>query len=329
MANILVTGGAGYIGSHTLRSLRAAGHDDFVYDSLEKGHRAAVQGYPLIEATLQNQTRLELALREHGISAVVHFAAYIEAGESVRDPGRYFANNTAGTLSLLRAMVACDVKQIVFSSTAAVYGEPERVPIVEDDRKHPTNAYGLSKWMVEEMLDWFHSAHGMRSVRLRYFNAAGADPNGEIGEDHRPETHVIPLILQVALGKRERIAIFGDDYDTPDGTCIRDYIHVCDLAEAHVRALNALEQGTEQEAYNVGNGSGFSVREVIDVAREVSGHPIPAIVQPRRPGDPARLVAGSERLKNELGWSPRFPDLHMIVRTAWEWFRAHPEGYPD
>ncbi len=225
-------------------------------------------------------------------------------------------------------MVRHGVRQFVFSSTAAVYGEPERIPIQETDRKQPVNPYGLSKLMVEQMLDWFHRAHGLRSVSLRYFNAAGADPSGEIGEDHRPESHLIPLVLQVPLGKREKAFIFGDDYDTPDGTCIRDYIHVNDLASAHVLALQALDRGAEREVYNLGNGNGFSVKEVIAVAREVTGHPIPAEVRPRRPGDSARLVASSEKIRRELGWEPRYPELKQIVATAWEWFRRHPDGYP-
>jgi UDP-glucose 4-epimerase len=327
MPTVLVTGGAGYIGSHTIRELSAAGHEILVYDSLEKGHASAIANYRLVVGDLHDGLKLDRVFREFGVEAVVHFAAYIEAGESVQNPGKYFRNNTAGTLSLLEAMVRNDVNQLVFSSTAAVYGEPERVPIEETDRKQPTNAYGLSKWMVEQMLDWFHSAHGLSSVSLRYFNACGAHPGGEIGEDHRPETHLIPLILQVPLGKREKIAIFGDDYDTPDGTCIRDYIHVLDLASAHVLALQALQSGAGREAYNVGNGSGFSVKEVIEVSREVTGHPIPAEVRPRRAGDPARLVASSEKIRRELGWAPRYPDLREIIGSAWGWFRAHPDGY--
>jgi UDP-glucose 4-epimerase len=327
MATVMVTGGAGYIGSHTVRALSGAGYEVVVYDSLEKGHAAAVANYRLAVGDLHDGLKLDRVIREFGVEAVVHFAAYIEAGESVRDPGKYFRNNTAGTLSLLQAMARNEVRQLVFSSTAAVYGEPERVPIEETDRKEPTNAYGLSKLMVEQMLDWFHRAHDLRSVSLRYFNAAGADPAGEIGEDHRPETHLIPLILQVPLGRREQISIFGDDYDTPDGTCIRDYVHVSDLASAHVLALQALEGGAGRAAYNVGNGNGFSVKEVIEVAREVTGHPIPAEVRPRREGDPARLIASSEKLRRELGWAPQYPDLKQIVGTAWEWFRKCPDGY--
>lgn len=327
MPTVLVTGGAGYIGSHTVRELSAAGYEVLIYDNLEKGNPQAVPNYRLIVGDLHDGLKLDRVFREFKIDAVVHFAAYIEAGESVTDPGKYFQNNTAGTLSLLQSMVRNEVRQLVFSSTAAVYGEPERVPIEEGDRKEQTNAYGLSKWMVEEQLDWFHRANGLRSISLRYFNAAGAHPSGEIGEDHRPETHLIPLILQVPLGKRDKIFIFGDDYDTPDGTCIRDYIHVSDLASAHVLALKALESGRGRDAFNVGNGSGFSVKQVIETAREVTGHPIPAEIKPRREGDPARLIASSQKIREEMGWTPRFPDLRDIVASAWEWFRNHPEGY--
>lgn len=327
MSTVLVTGGAGYIGSHTVRELAAAGYEILIYDSLEKGHAAAVANYRLVVGDLHDGLKLDRVFQEFDVSAVVHFAAYIEAGESVQNPGKYFQNNTGGTLSLLQAMVRRGVRQLVFSSTAAVYGEPERVPIDEEARKQPTNAYGLSKLMVEQMLDWFHRAHALRSISLRYFNAAGAHPDGEVGECHRPETHLIPLILQVPLGQRSQIAIFGDDYETPDGTCIRDYIHVMDLASAHVQALRALERGVERDAFNLGNGNGFSVRQVIEVARKVTGDPIPAEVRPRREGDPARLIAGSEKARRELGWTPRYPELEEIVGSAWRWFRTHPEGY--
>ena len=327
MPTVLVTGGAGFIGSHTIRELSDAGYEIVVYDSLEKGNAAAAANYRLIVGTLQDGEKLDRVFREFNVESVVHFAAYIEAGESVQDPGKYFHNNTAGTLSLLQSMVRSDVRKLVFSSTAAVYGEPERVPIEETDRKQPTNAYGLSKWMVEGMLEWFDSAHALRSISLRYFNAAGAHASGTIGEYHQPETHLIPLILQVPMGKREKLFIFGEDYDTPDGTCVRDYIHVSDLASAHVLALKALDGGAGRNAYNVGLGSGFSVRQVIEVAREVTGHPIPVEVRPRRAGDPAQLIASSAKLRRELGWEPRFGDLREIVGTAWEWLRNHPSGY--
>jgi UDP-glucose 4-epimerase len=329
METVLVTGGAGYIGSHTVRALQAAGYQPVVFDNLEKGHRQAIDGVPLLVGDVADADALDQAFENYSVAAVVHFAAWIEAGESVRDPGKYFRNNTAATLNLLQAMVRSGVNRLVFSSTAAVYGEPRQIPIREEDPKDPTNAYGLSKLMVEQMLDWFHRAYGLRSISLRYFNAAGADPEGRIGEDHHPETHLIPLILQVAQGKRERIAIFGDDYDTPDGTCVRDYIHVNDLAGAHLLALRSLAESAGREAYNVGNGAGFSVREVIETARQVTGHPIPAEVQPRRPGDPARLVASSEKLQRALGWKPRLADLSTILATAWRWHQSHPDGYVE
>jgi UDP-glucose 4-epimerase len=329
MATVLVTGGAGYIGSHTVRSLSAAGYDLIVYDSLEKGHPAAVANCRVVVGDLADGLKLDRVFREFPVEAVVHFAAFIEAGESVREPAKYFRNNTAGTLSLLEAMVRNEVRQMVFSSTAAVYGEPERVPIHEADRKAPTNPYGRSKLMIEEMLDAFEGAYNLRSISLRYFNAAGAAPDGLLGEDHHPETHLIPLVLQVALGQRENIGIFGTDYPTRDGTCVRDYIHVSDLADAHVLGLERLKAGERRNAYNLGNGSGFTVREVIEVARKVTGAAIPATEQPRRPGDPAQLVASAERARQELDWSPRHADLETIVATAWNWKRAHPEGYRD
>lgn len=329
MSSILVTGGAGYIGSHTLRVLRDAGYELLVYDSLEKGHRAAVASYRLIVGDIADELRLDRVFREHPIDAVIHFAAYIEAGESVGDPGRYFGNNVGGSLALLRSMTRAGVRQLVFSSTAAVYGNPEAIPILEGSRLSPESPYGTSKLIVETMLDAFGAAHQLRSVRLRYFNAAGAHPSATIGEDHFPETHLIPLVLQTALGQRSHIAIHGDDYPTEDGTCVRDYVHVCDLADAHLLALRALERGAECEAYNVGSGEGASVLEVVETARRVTGVNIPSETGPRRPGDPARLVASSERIRRELGWSPRWPGLEEIVASAWEWHRSHPNGYGD
>lgn len=327
MSRVLVTGGAGYIGSHTVLALIEEGHEVSVYDSLEEGHAAAVHGCPLIQGDLHDGERLAATLRDHRIDSVVHFAAYLKVPESMTDPGKYFYNNTAGTLNLLREMVKARVKHLVFSSTCAVYGEPIEVPITEDHPKNPTNPYGQSKWMSEQMMDWFGQIHGLQSIRLRYFNAAGADPAGRVGEDHRPEIHLIPLVLEVALGKRPEILIFGDDYDTPDGTCIRDYIHVTDLAQAHLLALRGLQDGMPTRPFNAGNGAGFSVKEVIEAARKVTGHPIPAVIRGRRAGDPARLIGSAARLRQELAWKPQYADLSTIIQTAWDWSRAHPQGY--
>jgi len=273
-----------------------------------------------------DRAALEGLLRSRAPDAVMHFAALIEAGESMQVPERYFRNNTASTLTLLEAMLACGPKRLVFSSTAALYGNPERTPIEETDALRPTNAYGESKLLVEQMLEWLNRIHGLRYASLRYFNAAGAE--GELGEDHRPESHLIPLTLKVALGLRDHIAIFGTDYPTPDGTCVRDYIHVSDLASAHLLALEALEQRSRL-IYNLGNGRGFSVREVIEEARAVTGHPIPAVESPRRIGDPEVLVASSRKIQQELGWKPQYPDLRSIVSSAWEWYRRHPNGYAE
>lgn len=325
--NVLVTGGAGYVGSVVTAELLRAGHSVTVYDNLSHGKRRAIpQGADLIVGDVADRNALSNAFRTRVPEAVLHFAASIEAGESMKVPERYFRNNTAATLTLLETMLEQAVKRFVFSSTAALYGNPERTPIEETDTLAPTNAYGESKLLVERMLDWFHRIHGLSYATLRYFNAAGAMPDR--GEDHRPESHLIPLVLKVALGQRDNIAIYGSDYPTPDGTCVRDYIHVLDLADAHLRALDALGEG-KQLIYNLGNGRGFSVREVIDVARKVTGHPIPAVESARRPGDPAVLVASSRRIQDELGWTPNFPDLESIVRSAWEWHREHPQGYED
>ncbi len=324
--NVLVTGGAGYIGSVVVAELLRAGHRITVYDNLVHGYRAAVpHEIEFVEGDVADAARIVESLRRGRIDAVMHFAALIEAGESMKFPERFFRNNTASTLSLLEAMLAQGVKRLVFSSTAALYGDPENIPIRETDRLLPTNAYGESKLLVERMLDWFHRIHGLRYASLRYFNAAGATET--LGEVHRPESHLIPLILQVALGQRESISIFGTDYPTRDGTCIRDYIHVVDLAAAHVLALEALGE-REQMIYNLGNGRGFSVREVVEVARRVTGHAIPAVETPRRPGDPAVLVASSEKIQRELQWQPRYAGLETIIASAWRWHRAHPHGYP-
>ncbi|HUS93537.1 MAG TPA: UDP-glucose 4-epimerase GalE [Phycisphaerae bacterium] len=326
--NVLLTGGAGYIGSHVVRALQAAGHTAVVLDNLCKGHRAAVGTAALIEADVADGAALLAAMNDHRIDAVIHLAAFIEAGESVVHPDKYFHNNTIIGMTLLDAMRQAGVERLVFSSTAAVYGTPRRVPIEEADRLEPINPYGASKLCVEYMLRSYAPAYGMGIVSLRYFNVAGADPGGGIGEDHDPETHLIPLVLQVPLGRRKDVKIFGEDYDTPDGTCIRDYIHVCDLAAAHVLALEAVDAGTVR-VFNLGNGAGFSVKEVIETCRKVTGHPIPAELAGRRPGDPARLVASSRKAKDELGWQPKHPDLQTIVAHAWAWHQDHPNGYGD
>ena len=314
---LLVTGGAGYIGGTVATILMQAGHEVTVLDNLCHSKRDEVPaGVEFVHGDIADRPRVEAVLRELQPEGVLHFAALIEAGESMQKPEIYFRNNTASTLSLLEAMHATGVKKLVFSSTAAVYGEPERVPIDESAKLAPTNAYGESKLLVEQILGWLHRIHGLRYASLRYFNVAGALPGR--GEAHEPETHLIPLILDVALGRREKIFIYGDDYDTPDGTCIRDYIHVVDLAAAHILALNAL--GTRDKLIcNLGNGQGFSVKEVVEAARRVTGHPIPVEIKPRRPGDPARLVASSARAQAELGWKPQIPDIDAILSSAWKW----------
>ena len=314
---ILVTGGAGYIGGTVALRLLAAGHNALIYDNFSHGHRDLVpSGTQLIEGDLADRERLTRIFRDEKVDAVMHFAALIEAGESMKQPEIYFRNNTASTLSLLEAMLASGVDRLVFSSTAAVYGEPRSTPIEEDAVLAPTNAYGESKLLVEHMLNWLNRIHGLRYASLRYFNVAGAVEGR--GEAHEPESHLIPLILDVALGRRKSIKIFGQDYPTPDGTCIRDYVHVGDLADAHILALNAL--GTHSRLiYNIGNGHGFSVREVVESVRRITGHPIPVIEEARRPGDPAVLVASSKRIMDELGWKPRFSALDDIVRSAWIW----------
>ena len=330
---ILVTGGAGYIGGTVAGLLAKNGHQAVIFDNLSHGHRDLLPaGVEFIQGELADRPALDgifIAAKQQGkpFDGVLHFAALIEAGESMLYPEQFFRNNTASTLSLLEAMLAHGPRRLVFSSTAAVYGEPETVPIKEDARLIPTNAYGASKLLVEQMLGWFHSIHGLRYASLRYFNVAGAPegPDGiSRGEAHQPESHLIPLILDVALGRRPSIRIYGDDYPTPDGTCIRDYIHVSDLADAHLLALKALETPPAAKAgliFNLGNGHGFSVREVIESARHVTGHAIPAEIHPRRPGDPAVLVASSEKAISELGWKPRYTQLDDIVRTAWIWHR--------
>jgi UDP-glucose 4-epimerase len=324
---ILVTGGAGYIGSHTVAELLDKGEEVVIADNLYQGHRDAVLGGKLYIGDLRDSAFMDSVFGENGIEAVIHFAANSLVGESMKDPAKYYHNNVYGTLCLLEKMKQYGVSRIVFSSTAATYGEPENVPILESDRTVPTNTYGETKLAMEKMMRWFDEAHGIKYVSLRYFNAAGAHESGRIGEDHNPETHLVPLILQAALGKRPHISVFGDDYPTEDGTCIRDYIHVSDLADAHVLALEKLRRGGASDIYNLGNGKGYSVRQVIEVARKVTGHPIPAVVEPRRAGDPAVLVASSEKARSELGWKPSRDSLEDIVASAWAWHRSRPDGY--
>jgi len=319
---ILVTGGAGYIGSHTVLALKQAGYSVVVLDNLVYGHQDLVDTVLQVEfvrGDIGDRALLDQVFAQYPIQAVIHFAAYAYVGESVTDPAKYYRNNVVGTLTLLEAMVQAGVKNMVFSSTCATYGVPQQVPIPEDHPQNPINPYGATKLMVERILSDFDQAHGLRSVRFRYFNAAGADPEGRLGEDHNPETHLIPLVLLTALGQRDHISIFGTDYDTPDGTCIRDYIHVTDLAQAHVLGLDYLLQGGTTEVFNLGNGSGFSVREVIETAKAVTGKPIPIIEAERRPGDPAALVGSSGKAQKVLGWQPEYSDLAVILDHAWHW----------
>lgn len=327
---ILVLGGAGYIGSHTVYELIDAGRDVVVADNLLTGFRAAVHPKArFYQLDIRDRSALDELFTKEKIEGVIHFAASSQVGESMSDPLKYYDNNLHGTMVLLQAMVAHGVDKIVFSSTAATYGEPERVPILETDRTDPTNCYGETKLAMEHMMRWVSRAHGLKYVALRYFNACGAHPSGAIGEAHNPETHLIPLILQVPNGQREKISIFGDDYPTKDGTCIRDYIHVSDLAQAHILALDHLLQGGESDVFNLGNGVGFTVKEVIDVARAVTGHPIPAETCPRRAGDPAQLIASSKKAVEQLGWKPKYIDLNTIIASAWKWHSAHPRGYEE
>lgn len=326
---ILVAGGAGYIGSHTAIALLEQGRDVVYLDNLQKGHKAAVHNDRFYIGDLRDETFLERVFAENDIEAVIDFAADSLVGESVTQPFKYYNNNVISTLRLLEAMAKHDVKKIVFSSTAATYGQPERVPILESDTTCPTNPYGETKLAVEKMLKWADNAYGIKYIALRYFNAAGAHKSGKLGEDHKPESHLIPIILQAALGQRDHVSIFGTDYDTEDGTCIRDYIHVTDLADAHIKAIDKLIAGGESGVYNLGNGKGFSVREVIETARKVTGVNIKAEEAERRAGDPAVLVASSEAARKELGWNPQWGDLETIIATAWEWHKTHPNGYGD
>lgn len=322
--NVLVTGGAGYIGSATAEALLKAGHSVTVYDSLVTGHRqAAPEKAHFIHASLEDSHALAESLTSEKFDAVMHFAAFIEAGESMKDPGRFYQNNLVNSLYLIETAVEAGVKRFVLSSTAAVYKSSDE-PLTEDSPLGPTNVYGHTKLMIEETLDWYRQIHGLHYAALRYFNACGALPGR--GEAHQPESHLIPRVLSVPLGQLESININGLDYPTPDGTCVRDYIHIADLVSAHLLALDALGE-RNRLVYNLGNGSGYSVREVIEAARDVTGHPIPATESPRRPGDPARLVASSEKIRRELGWEPGYPELKDILSSAWEWHKTHPRGY--
>jgi len=324
--NVFITGGAGYIGSATAEALLKNGHSVTVYDSLVTGHRAAVPaGAKFIHADLSDSHALSSALTAEPFDAILHFAAFIEAGESMRDPGRFYRNNLTNSLALIETAARAGVKRFVLSSTAAVYQSSDE-PLSEESPLGPTNVYGHTKLIVEQALDWYRQIHGLRFAALRYFNASGALPGR--GEAHQPESHLIPLVLRVALGQREAVTIFGSDYPTPDGTCIRDYIHIADLVSAHLLALDALAE-RERLIYNLGNGQGYSVWEVIETARAVTGHPIPAIEAPRRPGDPARLVASSQKIRTELGWQPQHPTLREIIASAWEWHKTHPNGYEE
>ena len=325
--NVFVTGGAGYIGSHVVRLLAEAGHRVRVYDNLSEGHRAAVPAGALFEGDLMDEARLAEGLAG-GFDCVIHFAAHCYVGESMENPEKYYRNNVIGSLRLAAAMRQAGVGRIVFSSSAATYGNPVRTPIPEDHPQDPINAYGQTKLDFEHALKYYAGAYGLGFAALRYFNAAGAAPDARIGEDHDPETHLVPIVLQVALGQRKNVAIFGTDYPTPDGTCVRDYIHVYDLAQAHILAMEAIEPG-KGLAFNLGNGSGYSVREVIETARRVTGRAIPAVESPRRPGDPPELVASSAKIIRDLGWKPQFPALETIIETAWRWHKARPKGYGD
>lgn len=326
--SILVLGGAGYIGSHTVYELIDRGEDVVVADNLITGFSAAVHPKArFYKGDIRDKKFLDDLFEKENIDGVIHFAASSQVGESMVHPLKYYDNNLYGTMVLLESMVSHGIKHIVFSSTAATYGEPEKIPILESDRTEPTNTYGETKLAMEKMMKWTDKAHGLKYVALRYFNACGAHKSGKIGEAHNPETHLIPLVLQVAMGQREYISVFGNDYDTKDGTCVRDYIHVTDLAQAHILALAYLKKGNESDVFNLGNGVGFTVNEIIDSARKVTGHSIPAEYENRRSGDPSKLIASSEKAKNILGWNPQYTDVKKIIETAWNWHRNHSNGY--
>ena len=328
MSAILVTGGAGYIGSHVVKDLLRQNHKPIVFDNLQTGHPKVTKSTLFIEGDLSDQKKLKETFQSYPIVAVMHFAADCLVGESVQKPEKYFNNNVKNSMKLIEMMEEFNVRKIVFSSSAAVYGEPKEIPISEEHPCAPTNPYGETKWIIEKVLQTFHDEGKLNFISLRYFNAAGADPEGELGEDHSPETHLIPIVIKAGL-EGTSVPVFGSDYNTPDGTCIRDYIHVSDLAQAHILALRKLEQGEISGVYNLGNGNGYSVREVIETVKKVTGRKVVAIESPRRPGDPARLVASSKKVKEELGWVPRYPDLETIVKTAYHWHRNHPKGYED
>ena len=334
---VLVTGGAGYIGSHTVKALLSAGRDVVVLDDFSAGHRGACDALQtiarpgqltVVEAGIGDTATVEAACRQHGIDAVMHFAAWLSVGDSVKDPAGYYRNNVSGSIGLLDGITRAGVTRLIFSSTCATYGEPQRVPIDETHPQQPINSYGESKLAVERALPHFETAHGLKSIALRYFNAAGADPDGLLGEDHDPEIHIIPRAIFAALGT-DSLKVFGEDYPTPDGTCLRDYIHVTDLADAHVRGLESLERGGSSGRFNVGTGPPHSVKAVIDAVGRVAGRPVPFTVGPRRPGDPSTLFAANDAIRSALGWQPRNADLETIVGTAWNWFDAHPNGYGD
>lgn len=338
--NILVTGGAGYIGSHVVKELLISGNDVLVLDNFSTGHREALDVLQRLPEVTEGRNKLKVIygdtgdktllaglLKEEGILAIVHLAAFSQVGESMQNPGKYFNNNVARAINVLECMALIGVKHIVFSSTAAVYGEPLEIPIPEKHSTTPTNVYGASKQMVEDLLKWYERIYGINHISLRYFNAAGADASGLIGEHHEPETHLIPIIMQRILGQRDELFIYGNNYPTDDGTCVRDYIHVADLARAHKLALTALADGIDSRIYNLGNGNGYSVKEVINAAADVVGTTIPYTIGKRRPGDPAMLVASADKIKSELGWKPDYSSLQDIISTAWEWHRNHPDGY--